>query len=78
MKNIIQLSLSITVVVVCLIMLLVGSDFWHETVRRDVWNTLGAPFNDLWRVLFCFYSLFILLITSLGLDIITLFKSKNA
>ena len=72
MSKKIKVVLGIAAVAGWVIMFLAGSDVWNETGRKDVWNLQGAAYADLRVFLYCFYGLLVLLVASLGLDVLSL------
>ena len=78
MKSKLQLVLTIIAILSWVIMFLAGSDIWNDAGRKDIWALQGVPYNDLRVLLYCFYGLFILLITNLGLDIMAVCRKNKS
>lgn len=51
------LSLTALALVCWVVMLLAGTDVWHDTGRPDLWNLEGLPYQDLRAFVGAFYLL---------------------
>ena len=78
MKKKLSLFLTIIAMAVWVIMFLAGTDVWNDTGKKDIWNLQGPPYGDLRVFLYCFYGLFVLLLTSLALDIMSYLRQSRS
>jgi hypothetical protein len=60
-----------------LVIFLAGTDVWHDVGSPNVWSLQTSPYPDLRACLYAFYLLFIVLVGSVILTVLTFTRARR-